>query len=288
MAYDEGSAMITGMPRIAIATRDFDAIVRTFRDRLGVPVVDLSEETVPSLGARIAMCVPEGGSNIELMSPEVAEAPLSQSLLRFLDRRGEGLFALMLEAPDPDAEAEVLAARGLRVLPLMAGAGGRDIHPNSTHGVLIRVYPVNSFQRNAPAGAPASPVSGVRRVIIAVKDLGAAATVYGERLGLKTDAPQTDAGEGVERVRVHPPTGGTIELVAVRDRARPFARALAAHLETNPEGLYALVMHSPDPAGLMAALSARGLTAQPAADSQDAVELDRDAVGGALIRIERG
>jgi hypothetical protein len=75
--------MITGMPRIAIATSDFDGVVDAFRNRLGMPVADLSGRTVPSLGARIAMCVPDGGSNIELMSPEVAGAPLSQACSAF-------------------------------------------------------------------------------------------------------------------------------------------------------------------------------------------------------------
>jgi catechol 2,3-dioxygenase-like lactoylglutathione lyase family enzyme len=280
--------MITGMPRIAIATADFDGIVDTFRNRLGVPVIDLSDETVPGLGARIAMCVPEGGSNIELMSPEVPEAPLSQSLQRFLDRRGQGLFALMLEAPDPDAEAEVLAGRGLNVLPLMAGAGGRDVHPNSTHGVLIRVYPVKSYDRKAPPGTPAGPLSGVRRVIIAVKDLPAAARAYGERLGIAADAPETDAARGVERVLVRPPTGGTIELVSVRDRTRPFAAAIGAHLDANPEGMYALVLHAPDPRGLLESLKASGLDARVAADADDVVEIGRGSAFGALLRIERG
>lgn len=280
--------MITGMPRIAIATADFDGILDTFRNRLGVPVVDLSEETIPDLGARIAMCVPAGGSNIELMSPEVPEAPLSQSLQRFLDRRGQGLFALMLEAPDPDAEAEVLAGRGLNVLPLMAGAGGRDVHPNSTSGVLIRVYPVDSYRRDAPAGVAAGPLSGVRRVIIAVRDLAAAATAYGERLGIPADAAELDPQRGVERVLVHPPTGGTIELVSVRDRTRPFGAAVGAHLDAHPEGMYALVMHAPDPRGLLDPLKAKGLDARVAADSDDVVEIGRGSLFGALLRIERG
>jgi len=142
--------VITGMPRIAIAVRDIDKAIATFRDALDMPVIDISATSVPRLGARLAMCVPVGGSNIELMSPAAASEPLSESLRRFLDRRGEGLFALMLEAPVPDEEAVSLASRGLRVLPLMAGAGGRDIHPASTHGVLIRVYPVNSFTGEAP------------------------------------------------------------------------------------------------------------------------------------------
>ncbi len=280
--------MITGMPRIAIATSDFDGVVDAFRNRLGMPVADLSGRTVPSLGARIAMCVPDGGSNIELMSPEVAGAPLSQSLQRFLDRRGAGLFALMLEAPDPDAEAVTLAARGLNVLPLMPGAGGRDIHPNATHGVLIRVYPVNSYAEGAPEGAPRGLVSGVQRVIVAVKDLDAAARVYGAGLGLGVDAMQLDADRGVARVRVRPPTGGLIELVAVRDRTRPFAAAIAAHLDAHPEGMYALVLHAADPRALRDVLRDKGLDARAAADDEDAVEIARSSMSGALVRVERG
>ena len=82
-----------------------------------MPVADASKSSVASLGAKVAVCVPEGGSNIELMSPADPAAPLSQSLQRFLDRRGEGFFALMLEAPDPNAEVKDLSGRGLNVLP---------------------------------------------------------------------------------------------------------------------------------------------------------------------------
>src|SRR5262245_32311358 len=126
--------MITAMPRIAIAIHDFSKSLATFRDVLGMPIVDLSARSVTSLGAKVAMCVPESGSNIELMSPADPNAPLSHSLQKFLARRGEGLFALMLEAPDPNTEADARSGRGLMVLPLIAGAGGRDVHPTCTHG----------------------------------------------------------------------------------------------------------------------------------------------------------
>jgi len=56
--------VITSLPRVAIAVRDFDAAVSFFRDTLGMPVLDLSKkkEVVTLLGARLAMCVPDGGS----------------------------------------------------------------------------------------------------------------------------------------------------------------------------------------------------------------------------------
>ena len=83
--------MITAMPRIAIVMRDFDLAIATFRDVLGMPVIDFSDRTAPDLGARVAMCMPEGGSNIELMAPADPSKPLSQALQRTLDRRGRPL-----------------------------------------------------------------------------------------------------------------------------------------------------------------------------------------------------
>ncbi len=278
--------MITGMPRIAIAVRDFDATVATFRDRLGMPVIDISESSVESLGAKLAMCVPEGGSNVELMCPARPETPLSQSLQKFLDRRGEGLFALMLEAPVPDEEGEELARRGLNVLPLMAGAGGRDVHPNSTHGVLVRVYPVNSFAGKAPAHAGDAGLSGIRRVIIAVRDLPHAVRVYGEMFAMDVSAPASDPERGVESAICAPGTGGVIELAAVRDGSRPFAGAVASFLEERPEGMYALVLDAEDPESVARVLAGRGLVVHPSADSGDVYEVSRDSAFGALIRIE--
>ena len=123
--------MITGMPRIAIATTNFDSLVAICRQPWGLPVIDLTDDYLETLGARLATCVPAGGSHIEIMSPALATAPLSRRLQRFLDRRGQGLFALMLEAIDPDAEAH-LAADDRQVV---------EITPASPFGALIRIEP---------------------------------------------------------------------------------------------------------------------------------------------------
>ncbi len=285
--------MITGMPRIAIAVEDYPAIVELFRDKFAMPVVDLSATSSKDYGAALGMCVPEGGSNIELMSPVDPDTPLSKSLQGFLDRRGEGLFALMLEAPVPDDEAVELAERGLNVMPLMPGAFGRDVHPNSTHGVLIRVYPVNSF--NTPykgkldeSGAP--KLSGIIRVIVAVQDLDHAVSVYGEQFNMTIDKSavdvELDQQRGVRSAICQPPTGGAIELVEVQDASKPFAKAIAEFLEDGKEGMYALVLQSPDLARTAKALAANGLNVRPSVDSADTLEVPREDVFGALVRIE--
>jgi catechol 2,3-dioxygenase-like lactoylglutathione lyase family enzyme len=239
--------VITAMPRIAIAVHDFAAAVGIFQDGLGMPVADFSPNTVPTLGAHVAMCVPPGGSNIELMAPADPDRPLSRALQTFLDRRGDGLYALMLEAPDPDAEAVELAARGLDVLALMPGAGGRDVHPRSTHGVLVRVYPDDSARTGDIAGCGDLELSGIAKVIVATADASLAATAYGEGFGLDVEPATVDAARGVRVVECHPPKGGTIELVSAVDASRPFARAIERTLKERHGGMHALVLTAPDP-----------------------------------------
>ena len=273
--------MITGMPRIAIAAGDFDAMITTFRDIFGFPVLDVSSTTVDSMGARLAMCVPPGGSNIELMCPANPEAPLSQSLQRFLDRRGQGLFALMLEAAVPDDEAQILIDKGLNVLPVMQGAAGRDVHPKYTHGVLIRVYPIKSFDEQLVETEQSLNLSGVVRVMIAVDDIDRAVSVYGEGLGLPADPVVSDENQGVITALCYPPTGGVIQLIAANDSSKPLAKSVSAHVEDKGEGMYALVLQAPDIDKAVAGLKSRGLNIQAGADGVMEAE-----VHGARIRIE--
>ena len=247
------------MPRIAIAMRDFGAAMDMFRQELGLPVVDLSARTVPTLGAHVAMCVPHGGSNVELMSPADPTKPLSQALQKFLDRRGEGLYALMLEAPDPDVEAQAVAERGLDVLPLMIGAGGRDVHPRSTHGVLVRIYP-NDSAPTEPQDSQAPGLSGITRVIVATTDASLAANAYSHGFGLDVAAARHDDKRGVLVVEVRAPKGAVIELVSAVDTDKPFAREIERCVKERNGGMYALVLRAADRRRALAMLTGRGAT----------------------------
>jgi len=238
--------MITSMPRIAIAVNNFEQALMTFKDEMGMHVLDFSPETVPSLGAHVGMCQPVGGSNIELMAPSNPDEPLSQALQKFLDRRGEGIYAMMLESPDPNDEAETLLKRGIKVLPLMRGAGGRDIHPSSTHGVLIRIYPNDSVaQPDQPLSA--SPhYTGIQKVVIATRDASLAGDVYSQGLGLVSDPAQIDTENGVVSCIVRPPKGGLIELVSPIDASKRAAREVESFLQSKGEGICGLQLGARD------------------------------------------
>jgi len=279
--------MITGMPRIAIASADLPNMVTTFRDKLGLPVVELKDlPAVKTFGANLGMCVPIGGSNIELMAPGDLTLPLSQSLQGFIDRRGEGLFALMLEAAVPDEEAELLAGRGLQVLPTMADAFGRDVHPATTHGVLIRVYPIDSFEGHYPEpydDPNPTRLTGIQKVIIAVKDINAGSDTYGVKFGMPVSEPVSDPDRGVRSVICTPPRGGLIELVTAEDTSKEFAAEIDRFIATRREGMYAIILGTDDLQTTLDTLATRGMTSAEVPGVDGTFELDPSATFGGRI-----
>ncbi len=287
--------MITAMPRIAIAVRDMDRAIATFRDRLGMPVYEF-DWVRKALGIRMSLCVPAGGSHIELMAPEDPARAHSGSLIRFLDRRGEGLFALMLYAPDPNTEANELATRGLDVMPLMQDAGGRDIHPKNTHGVLIRIYPsAMAADLERELGQGLGPVSmresrahltGISRVIVAVRDLDDAITVYRDRLGIRTRLQGAGSAGGARGAVCEPSSGGQIELRSPIDDRGSSGRELDVFLRERGEGMYALVFDSADLEATARALRSEGIDPQRSAGDPTQWEIDPASVHGVRIRIE--
>jgi hypothetical protein len=166
----------------------------------------------------------------------------------------------MLEAPDPDVEAVALAGRGLDVLPLMKGAAGRDIHPRSTHGVLIRVYPDNSVRTPEGLTNGEPGLSGIAKVIVATADASLAADTYGRGLGLDTAPAVADEERGVLCAVARPPKGGVVELVSALDTRKPFARDIERSVKEGHGGIYALVLQAGDPAAAATLLGARGVT----------------------------
>ena len=163
------------------------------------------------------------------------------------------------------------------------------MHPNSTHGVLIRIYPVHSFRGHATAhgqDTDSPGLSGIARVIVAVHDLDHAVAVYGNKFALDMAAQTVDAKRGVRSTICTPPSGGVIELVAVYDRKQPFAESVAELLESRGEGMYTLVLQSRDLQGSARNLAARGVEVHPVAGSPDILEIERTSTFGARIWVE--
>lgn len=131
------------MPRridhVAIIVRNIEQALMFYRDTLGITPSEIKE--VPSEQVRIAFLPMggPGGSEIELIEPTTPDS----SLVKFLEKRGEGLHHICLEVDDIDAALQEMQAKGAPVLdkqPRVA-AEGRAIflHPKGTNGVLLEL-----------------------------------------------------------------------------------------------------------------------------------------------------
>ena len=124
---------------VAIIVRSIEQALTFYRDTLGIAPGEIKE--VPSEQVRIAF-LPlggPGGSEIELIEPTSSDS----GLVKFLEKRGEGLHHICLEVDDIDVALQEMRDKGASVLdqqPRLA-AEGRAIflHPKGTNGVLLEL-----------------------------------------------------------------------------------------------------------------------------------------------------
>lgn len=125
----------------AIAVRDLDATLASFRDLYGVEPI--SREVVAEQGVEEAM-LPLGGSYLQILMPLGPDTPVG----RFLERRGEGLHHVAIQVADIDAALEHLHRKGARLVdeaPRSGGGGHRIafVHPAQTGATLIELVEVH-------------------------------------------------------------------------------------------------------------------------------------------------
>ncbi len=124
---------------IAIIVRNIEQALSFYRDTLDIVPSEIKE--VPTEQVRIAFLPMggPGGSEIELIEPITPDS----SLVKFLEKRGEGLHHICLEVDNIDTALQEMQEKGAPVLdkqPRIA-AEGRAIflHPKGTNGVLLEL-----------------------------------------------------------------------------------------------------------------------------------------------------
>ncbi len=129
---------VLGIDHIAIAVKELDKAVETFKKILGIDPIKIEE--VPEEKVRIAM-FKVGDVYIELLQGIDPESPVT----KFIEKRGEGIHHIALRIESAEKASEELRAMGLNVLyekPKVVSGGERIInfvHPKSVHGVLLEV-----------------------------------------------------------------------------------------------------------------------------------------------------
>lgn len=138
--------LLLAVDHVGIAVPDLDAAIAFHEQVLGNRLVH--EETNAEQGVREAMVAVgpadtsggEPATMIQLLAPTGPESTIA----RFIDRSGPGLQQLAYRVADVEAAAEVLRARGLRMLydePRRGTAGSRInfVHPKDAGGVLVEL-----------------------------------------------------------------------------------------------------------------------------------------------------
>ena len=104
---------LSGIARCIVAVRDAGAAAVTYGKGLGLAqgAPELDEER----GVLSATCTPPAGGKIEFVSPVDLDRPFARRIAGFLDERREGMYALVLQAQDPEAAADLLEERGVEI-----------------------------------------------------------------------------------------------------------------------------------------------------------------------------
>ncbi len=125
---------------LGIAVRSIENSLRFYTDALGLKIAH--RETVEAEKVHVAM-LPLDGSRLELLEAAAPDSPI----VKFLEKRGEGLHHVAIRTRNFDAVLARLKTAGARLLnEPRPGAGGHVcvfVHPASTGGVLLELIKEN-------------------------------------------------------------------------------------------------------------------------------------------------
>ena len=120
---------VEGIDRVVVAVRDLDVASRFFSDLLGLRFdkerIDEEQEVKYTRSA-------VGLELVQSISPDGAVA-------RFIEKRGEGLYAIMFKVSDIGLAAEEMQKKGLQMVanPISGGLEEACYHPRDSHGTMI-------------------------------------------------------------------------------------------------------------------------------------------------------
>jgi methylmalonyl-CoA epimerase len=131
------SVKLINLDHVAIAVRDLDSAIESYRSRYRVE--PLYREEVVDQGVEEAM-IPVGGSFVQLLSPLGPDTPVG----KFLESKGEGLHHIAYAVASIEAALKHLKAEGARLIDEEPRRGGRGtriafVHPADLGGTLIEL-----------------------------------------------------------------------------------------------------------------------------------------------------
>ena len=121
--------MFEKIDRVAIAVADLDKAMVFFSELLDIDFDEVSE------GADIGMRGTYSAFGIELIEPTHPDSIIG----KYLQQRGEGVWALVLKVSDMDEAVQRFKDKGLKMAGEITAGKMREVafHPKGSHGVEI-------------------------------------------------------------------------------------------------------------------------------------------------------
>lgn len=236
--------MLKEIRQAAVIVKDLEDALALYRRVLAMEPCHRQDLT--AYGLRSAVLPAGEGTFVELLQPTRADSAGS----RFLERRGEGLYLLIMETDRYDELLAHLKTQGVSVQESEPPRRSAFIHPRGTGGVFMEVV-------ETPRGDSPWPAAGeewqrrqwtpltkrIRQVAVLVRDLDAAVERWQRLFGVRESNRFHISFAGMDAA-ILPLTGGAtcIEL------AQPTVpgSAAARYLERYGEGLYLLIFEVHD------------------------------------------
>lgn len=169
--------MIRQIRQVALMVRDLEQAEERWRSLFGLEAC--ARHRLDAYGLRNAI-LPMRETFLELLQPTREDSHGA----RFLERRGEGVYMVVLEAEGLDPLLERLKGSGAQVTGVDTAPHSRTafLHPRSFFGTFLGLTEVQDRRRNPwPDAGPGwrrharrATVRDLRQVAVAVNDLGAA------------------------------------------------------------------------------------------------------------------
>jgi methylmalonyl-CoA epimerase len=130
--------MLKKIDHIGIAVKDLDKTVQLYTRVLGLELEGVHK--VDSFQVRTAF-FPVGESHLELIEP----TPENKGVLKFLEKRGEGIHHICFLVDDIQKALDTMTAQGVELIdkaPRQVNPTTKAafVHPKSTGGVLVELY----------------------------------------------------------------------------------------------------------------------------------------------------
>jgi len=189
--------VLTSLDHIVLAVRDLARATATYRNLLGQEPSWHGRH--PAYGTANTLFRLEN-TYLELLAP-AGEGPLAARVGSWLEKHGEGPFALAFGTEDADAAARTLRARGLESSDAADGLGRDErtgaerrwrsvfLPPSATRSVSMIVIEHRSPPDALPAAVPfagdTAAVAACDHVVVQSANADASRALYGDVLGLR-------------------------------------------------------------------------------------------------------